>query len=49
MLVYLFTENAQADIVGQVVFYEHQKEGLGKRFLEAVYQAAEEIAILPTG
>lgn len=49
MLPYVFTENAQSDVVKQVLFYEDRQEGLGIRFLEAVTQAAEAISSLPTG
>jgi len=49
MLPYVFTENAQADIINHATFYEEKQEGLGMRFMDEVDQAAEEISTLPTG
>ena len=49
MLPYVFTQNAQGDIVSIVRFYEEKQDGLGLRFLTEIEQAAEVISILPTG
>lgn len=49
MLPYVFTGNAQADIIRGVSFYEEKQKGLGIRFLDEVDKAAKEISDLPTG
>src|SRR4051812_13235413 len=49
MFPYLFTINAQNDIIKHATFHEEKQEGLGIRFMNAVEEAAEEIATLPTG
>jgi hypothetical protein len=49
MFVFVYTENAQADIINHAIFYEKKLEGLGIRFMEEVDRAAEEVSVLPTG
>ena len=47
MFLCVFTENAKADVVKHAVAYEEKQVGLGLRFMDEVYQAAEEISVLP--
>jgi hypothetical protein len=43
----IFTEAAKDDILEQTLFYEAIQEGLGFRFSDEVYNAADEISIFP--